>query len=398
MPTRPLSTSPLPPVARPGLPAATVSGVRRRGRDHRRDALEQHRGAALLRRGHGRRPRIELAYGESAGNSARNSPGCGVRTSGRPSASGAQLLGPALKGDEPVRVQHDRLGRADQRRHQGPASGLAAQPGADHDGVRARDQVEQRLAGRLAERDGRRSGDRARPASARRPSRAAPPRAPVPPPRANAARPAMRTAPLMPASPPTMTTRPRSPLWSRLRSRRSHCAACGSVTSDGHAGVGRRMPDVDHHDGAHLVPREQVAAPDTAERDGQRRARSAVHDAGLEINAGRPVDRDDRQLEVENALHQRGHRRTRRAPRSGAEERVHHEADARPGPVGRDLAHAVGARACGHASRSSAAGPGGAVTHTGTSRRWRARATTHPSPPLWPGPAATSTPSRSRWA
>ena len=30
------------------------------------------------------------------------------------------------------------------------------------------------------------------------------------------------------------------------------------------------------------------------------------------------------------------------------------------------------------ASRSSAAGPGGAVTHTGTSSRWRARAT-HPS-------------------
>ena len=37
-----------------------------------------------------------------------------------------------------------------------------------------------------------------------------------------------------------------------------------------------------------------------------------------------------------------------RAARAGAEERVHHEADARPRPVGRHLAHALGARAGGH--------------------------------------------------
>ena len=42
VPTSPLRTSPLPPVASPGLPAATVSGGRPAARDHRGHALEQH--------------------------------------------------------------------------------------------------------------------------------------------------------------------------------------------------------------------------------------------------------------------------------------------------------------------------------------------------------------------
>ncbi len=49
-------------------------------------------------------------------------------------------------------------------------------------------------------------------------------------------------------------------------------------------------------------------------------------------------------------------------------------------------------------SRSAAPEPPGDATHTGTSSRCSARATTQPSPPLWPGPAATSTPSPSRVA
>ena len=71
-------------------------------------------------------------------------------------------------------------------------------------------------------------------------------------------------------------------------------------------------------------------------------------DARLQIDAGRPVDRDDRHLEVEHPLEQRRHRRAGRAAGAGAEQRVHRHADARPRPVGRHLAHALGASAGRH--------------------------------------------------
>ena len=92
---------------------------------------------------------------------------------------------------------------------------------------------------------------------------------------------------------------------------------------------------------ADLVAREQVATAEAAEGDGEVGPRRPVHDPRLEIHAGRAVDRDDRNLEVEDPVEQGGHRRPRCAARPGAEERVHRDAGARPRAVGRHLPHSL---------------------------------------------------------
>jgi hypothetical protein len=116
----------------------------------------------------------------------------------------------------------------------------------------------------------------------------------------------------------------------------------------GPRGVGGRVSDVGHDHRADLVAGEQVAAAESAERDRQVRPWSAVGDARLQVDAGRPVDRDDRHLEVQHPLDERRHWRAGRAAGSSAKQRVHRHADARPRPVGRHLAHALGASAGRH--------------------------------------------------
>ena len=109
------------------------------------------------------------------------------------------------------------------------------------------------------------------------------------------------------------------------------------------------MPDVRDDDGPDFVAREQMPAAEPAERDGEISARRAVDGAAQQVYARRPVHRDDRQLQVEQPLEQRGDRRPRHPARPGAEQRVHHDADSRPGPVGRHFAHALRAGERGHA-------------------------------------------------
>ena len=69
------------------------------------------------------------------------------------------------------------------------------------------------------------------------------------------------------------------------------------VTSVGHSAGGRRMADIDDDDVADFVAGEQMPTPEAAERDREIGARRPVHRAGEEVEPGRPVDRDDRQLE-----------------------------------------------------------------------------------------------------
>ena len=164
-------------------------------------------------------------------------------------------------------------------------------------------------------------------------------------------------------------------------------------------GIRRRVADVHHDDGAHLVAGEQVAPPQAAERDrqvGPRARRARCPTPGRRRSARRsrrpaPRGRGSAPSTRPSAPAARRARRCRAA----------HPPPGRRWATGRRArppARRPPARVRAIASRSSAAGPGGAVTHTGTSSRWSARATTQPSPPLWPGPAAIRTPSRSRWA
>ena len=138
VPTRPLSTSPLPPVASPGLPAATVSGAVP-SRAITVGTPLSSTVAPRARRRHRRRPRIELAHAARAsGNSVAEFARVRREHHRAPRGQRAQARRPRPETRRARRHRAPppcaaRTSAVDER----PASGLAAEPGADHDGVRA---------------------------------------------------------------------------------------------------------------------------------------------------------------------------------------------------------------------------------------------------------------------
>ena len=142
----PLSTSPLPPVASPGLPAATVSGGRPARAITRGHALEQHRGAGLAPR-RGRRAPTDRARApaRASGKSVRNSPGMRREHQRAAPASAAKLGDRALKGDQRIGVEHDRVGpRATSAATSARRPASRPSPGPITTASARRDQLEQR--------------------------------------------------------------------------------------------------------------------------------------------------------------------------------------------------------------------------------------------------------------
>ena len=215
-----------------------------------------------------------------------------------------------------------------------------------------------------------------------------------PAPAANAARAAIRMAPVIPASPPMTTTLPRCPCDCRRRSRRSHSAATSSVTEPGQSGSAGGWPMSATSTSPTSSRASRWPRRNTTESHREIGSRGAVDGAAQQVHAGWPVHRDEWNLEVEQPFEQRRHGGARRPAGAGAEQRIHRERRQwATGRRARPRARLRPGRAapCARAARRRRR-PGGAVTQTGTSRRWSARASTQPSPPLCPGPAATSTP------
>ena len=156
-PINPASTSPLPPVASPGFPAATVR-TRRPGACHDgRHAFEQQRGVEPVGGGRGGAPRVELALGGKLGKQrAELARMRGEHDRPRP-REGGELGGGALKRDETVGVHHRGAGELEHRAHERSAG---------RDRGRGRGPARPRRLSRGGRRSGRRAAGRtAAPAS-----------------------------------------------------------------------------------------------------------------------------------------------------------------------------------------------------------------------------------------
>ena len=196
VPTSPLSTSPLPPVARPGLPAATVSGARPSRAmtvgTPLSSTVAPDRSAAWTAAAQGSSSRTRREVGKEGAEFAR------VRRQHQRAAP------PPAREARPQRPERRRA-----RRHRATAVGAARtraatralrpgsrpSPGPDHQRVGAPDQLEQLRCRRLVECDGRsvcRSGSACISAATVSGGATTWTR---PAPAANAARPAMRAAP-----------------------------------------------------------------------------------------------------------------------------------------------------------------------------------------------------------
>ena len=212
----PLSTSPLPPVARPGLPAATVSGGRPRDAPPRVGTpLSSTTAPRLLGGGLGRAPRDPAPAARRARETGvRNSPGCGVRTTGRVLGQ-RRAARPARPERPPARRRRARRALASRATSAATSSRRPAarpSPGPITTASARATRSSSAADGGTIEGMREASGGRAPPASARPTVSGGATACTRPAPAANAARAAIRTAPVIPASPPTTTTRPRVPL------------------------------------------------------------------------------------------------------------------------------------------------------------------------------------------
>ena len=151
-PMRPLNTSPLPPVASPGLPDG--DGEQRpalRG-DDGRHAFQQDDRAGFLRCCFRRAPGIELALGRQLREQGAELARVRRQHGGSAFDDVGQLVHGTLKRDERIGVEHDGFGTAGQLRYQLAPPGRAAEPGADDERVGAGDQLLYRRCRRAVER------------------------------------------------------------------------------------------------------------------------------------------------------------------------------------------------------------------------------------------------------
>ncbi len=150
-----------------------------------------------------------------------------------------------------------------------------------------------------------------------------------PAPAPKAARAAIRAAPVIAGEPPTTTTCPAGPLVAVGRERRQAVGRPIAADQDRPRRIGGGQADIDDHETADFVAGQQLAAARAAERHGQHRPQRAMMHAGAEIETGRSVDGHDRAGQIDQPLHQRRHGAARRAGGSGSEQRVDRRAQCR---------------------------------------------------------------------
>src|SRR6266849_5993659 len=202
---------------------------------------------------------------------------------------------------------------------------------------------------------------------------------------------ACRAAPLMLSAPPTTHTRPRSPLCICGASRGSRSAAHASVTSTGQAASGGGKPmstttTLPHHSRASRWPRRgppnvTVICARTGPCASPLVRSSPVGPSTARIGAPYSINRCAKASTSPFAGP------TAPVPRSESTATVAWgHASSRPS------SRTPSSRAKARLSIASSVLGSTATTHTGMPAAWSARATTQPSPPLFPAPAAISAP------